>query len=77
MCEEPLTSEKEYYDRSAVEEKVKQLLRSLIGLDHTQDLVNKCKEVEFRKSVNGCLPQSILLSMAIRRTKTAAGPDRE
>ena len=54
VCEGRLTSEKdlEYYDRSAVEEKVKQVLRRLLSVESARELVNHCIEVEFQNHLN-------------------------
>lgn len=54
VCDRSLTSEKdlEYYDRSAVEEKVKMVLRQLVSLEDARTLVNGCTEVEFSNHLN-------------------------
>ena len=54
LCERALTSEKdlEYYDRSAVGEKVRQVLRQLISLESVQELTNHCTAIEFQNHLN-------------------------
>ncbi|KAK5219830.1 hypothetical protein LTR47_011366 [Exophiala xenobiotica] len=54
LCDRALTSEKEleYYDRSAVVEKVKQIIRHLLSIERASDLVNGCCELEFHNHLN-------------------------
>ena len=54
VCGRRLTSEKdlEYYDRSAVEEKVKMVLLQLLSSQDALTLVNGCTDVEFCNHLN-------------------------
>ena len=54
LCERSLTSEKdlEYYDRSAVGEKIRQVLRPLILLESAHQLTNDFAETEFHNHLN-------------------------
>ena len=60
ICRQPLTSEKDldYYDRSAVLEKARQILQRLISMEAAQKLVNHCTEVEFQNHLNALAEES-------------------
>ncbi|OAP55383.1 hypothetical protein AYL99_10356 [Fonsecaea erecta] len=62
VCDRALTSEKdlEYYDRAAVEAKVKMVLQELLSLEDARDLVNGYTDIEFCNHLNSLrqAPQS-------------------
>ena len=61
VCRQALTSERdlEYYDRTAVAEKVRQVLEQLTSMTAAQKLVNHCTGVEFSNHLNALAEESV------------------